>query len=135
MAKRAKGTGTLRKRTDGRWEGRIYLGKDENGKNKYKTVTSLKKTECQKKLDKLIEEKEKSVNIQACRYTDCQNPTLEEWNSIWIENYCKGYLKSKTVSLSLTFSLITALILSITLLSVGILNWSIKLSITETLTF
>lgn len=67
MAKRAKGTGTLRKRTDGRWEGRIYLGKDENGKNKYKTVTSLKKTECQKKLDKLIEEKEKSVNIQACR--------------------------------------------------------------------
>ena len=37
MAKRAKGTGTLRKRTDGRWEGRIYLGKDENGKNKYKT--------------------------------------------------------------------------------------------------
>lgn len=98
MAKRAKGTGTLRKRTDGRWEGRIYLGKDENGKNKYKTVTSLKKTECQKKLDKLIEEKEKSVNIQACRYTDCQNPTLEEWNSIWIENYCKGYLKPKTVS-------------------------------------
>ena len=43
MAKRAKGTGTLRKRTDGRWEGRLYFGKDENGKNQYKTVTSKKK--------------------------------------------------------------------------------------------
>ena len=59
MAKRAKGTGTLRKRADGRWEGRLYLGKDENGKNQYKTVTSKKKSECQNKLDKLIAEEEK----------------------------------------------------------------------------
>ena len=36
MAKRAKGTGTLRKRKDGRWEGRLYLGKDENGKTNIK---------------------------------------------------------------------------------------------------
>lgn len=59
MAKRAKGTGTLRKRADGRWEGRLYLGKDENGKNQYKTVTNKKKSECQNKLDKLIAEEEK----------------------------------------------------------------------------
>lgn len=59
MAKRAKGTGTLRKRADGRWEGRLYLGKDENGKNQYKTVTSKKKSECQNKLGELIAEEEK----------------------------------------------------------------------------
>lgn len=63
MAKRAKGTGTLRKRTDGRWEGRLYLGKDENGKNQYKTVTSKKKSECQNKLDKLIAEEENAMRI------------------------------------------------------------------------
>lgn len=97
MAKRAKGTGTLRKRSDGRWEGRIYIGKDENGKNKYKTVTSIKKSECQKKLDKLIENREKEIRNQDCRYGDCINPTVEEWNKIWIENYCKGYLKPKTI--------------------------------------
>lgn len=61
MAKRAKGTRTLRKRADGRWEGRLYLGKDENGKNQYKTVTSKKKSECQNKLDKLIAEEEENA--------------------------------------------------------------------------
>lgn len=98
MAKRAKGTGTLRKRSDGRWEGRIYLGRDENGKNKYKTVTSRKKSECQKKLDLLIEENEKIKRGQDCKYGDCTNPTVKEWNRIYIEDFCKGYLKPKTIS-------------------------------------
>ena len=80
MAKRAKGTGTLRKRADGRWEGRLYLGKDENGKNQYKTVTSKKKSECQNKLDKLIAEEEKRKRNENCKYGDCINPTVEEWN-------------------------------------------------------
>lgn len=98
MAKRAKGTGTLRKRTDGRWEGRIYLGKDENGKNKYRTVTSRKKAECQKKLDLLLEENEKTKRSLDCKYGDCTNPTVKEWNKIYIEDFCKGYLKPKTIS-------------------------------------
>lgn len=98
MAKRAKGTGTLRKRSDGRWEGRIYLGRDENGKNKYKTVTSRKKSECQKKLDLLIEENEKIKRGQDRKYGDCTNPTVKEWNRIYIEDFCKGYLKPKTIS-------------------------------------
>lgn len=98
MAKRAKGTGTLRKRSDGRWEGRIYLGKDENGKNKYKTVTNRKKAECQRKLDLLIEENEKMKRGHDCKYGDCTNPTVKEWNKIYIEDFCKGYLKPKTIS-------------------------------------
>lgn len=97
MAKRAKGTGTLRKRTDGRWEGRIVVGKDENGKPIYKSVMSKKKMDCQKKLDALIAEKELQERKQLCKYDDCKNPTVEEWNKIWIENFCKGYLKIKTV--------------------------------------
>lgn len=84
MAKRAKGTGTLRKRKDGRWEGRLYLGKDENGKNKYKTVTSMKKSECQRKLDTIIEENEKRKRNEEHRYGDCANPTVEEWSKIYI---------------------------------------------------
>ena len=31
VARRTKGDGTLRKRTDGRWEGWFNIGKDENG--------------------------------------------------------------------------------------------------------
>ena len=93
MAKRAKGTGTLRKRKDGRWEGRLFLGKDENGKNQYKTVTSMKKSECQRKLDTIIEENEKRKRNEEHRYGDCANPTVEEWSKIYIEDFCKGYLK------------------------------------------
>lgn len=98
MAKRAKGTGTLRKRADGRWEGRLYLGKDENGKNQYKTVTSKKKSECQNKLDMMIAQNEKQKRNEECRYGDCVNPTVEEWNEIYIEDFCTGYLKPKTIS-------------------------------------
>lgn len=98
MAKRAKGTGTLRKRKDGRWEGRLFLGKDENGKNQYKTVTSMKKSECQRKLDTIIEENEKRKRNEEHRYGDCANPTVEEWSKIYIEDFCKGYLKPKTIS-------------------------------------
>ena len=98
MAKRAKGTGTLRKRADGRWEGRLYLGKDENGKNQYKTVTSKKKSECQNKLDLMIAQNEKQKRNEECRYGDCVNPTVEEWNEIYIEDFCTGYLKPKTIA-------------------------------------
>ncbi len=98
MAKRAKGSGTLRKRAHGTWEGRIVIGKDENGKTKYKSVMSTKKIECQKKLDQLIAEKVTIEQNKVCRYGNCRNPTVEEWNEIWINNYCKGYLKEKTVN-------------------------------------
>lgn len=71
MAKRAKGTGTLRKRKDGRWEGRVAIGKDENGKMKYKSVMSVKKTDCQHKLDALIAEIEKGKRNEECKYGGC----------------------------------------------------------------
>ena len=39
MAKRrAKGEGSLRKRSDGRWEGRYTAGRDETGKLIYKNL-------------------------------------------------------------------------------------------------
>jgi len=97
MAKRAKGSGTLRKRSDGRWEGRIIIGKDENGKPKYKSVLCKKKIDCQLKLDQLLEETKLAERKKTCKYDDCNDPTVEEWNRIWIENFCKGYLKPKTI--------------------------------------
>ena len=39
MAKRRKnGTGTVRKRADGRWEGRVVIGYDDKGLPKTKNV-------------------------------------------------------------------------------------------------
>ena len=46
MARRKNGQGTVRLRKDGRWEGRIVIGYDENGLPKTKNVTAKTKTEC-----------------------------------------------------------------------------------------
>ena len=47
MAKRRKnGEGTVRKRSDGRWEGRVVVGYDEKGLPKTKGVTAKTKAEC-----------------------------------------------------------------------------------------
>lgn len=44
--KRAKGEGTLRKRKDGRWEGRVVVGYNEKSQPITKSVTAKTKTEC-----------------------------------------------------------------------------------------
>ena len=53
--KRKRGSGTLRQRKDGRWEGRIVIGYDEKGLPKTKNVLAKTKRECQEKLKQLIE--------------------------------------------------------------------------------
>ena len=54
--KRKSGSGTLRKRTDGRWEARVVIGYDEKGKPITKNVTANEKSKCLEKLEKLKEE-------------------------------------------------------------------------------
>ena len=58
MAKRrANGEGSIRKRSDGRWEGRYTAGRDpETGKAIYKNVLGKTQTEVKDKLKKAIEE-------------------------------------------------------------------------------
>ena len=53
MAKKRReaGQGLLRKRKDGRWEGRIVIDYDEKGLPITKTVTSKSKTEGQAKME------------------------------------------------------------------------------------
>ena len=58
MAKRrANGEGSIRKRADGRWEGRYTVGYDpETGKQKFKNVLGKTQTEVKEKLKAAIEE-------------------------------------------------------------------------------
>ena len=54
MAKRRKsGTGSVHLRKDGRWEGRIVIGYDEEGLPKTKNVLAHTKSACVKKLKEL----------------------------------------------------------------------------------
>ena len=58
--KRANGEGNIRKRKDGRWEGRYTAGVDpETGKPIAKSVLTRTQRECKEKLQKAMEELEK----------------------------------------------------------------------------
>ena len=98
MARRAKGEGTLRKRTDGRWEGWFNIGKDENGKIKRISVTAKTKSECQEKLKQAQAKYEEEQKILSSHnYLTESDPTLEKWYEIWINTFCKGVIKDYTV--------------------------------------
>ncbi|MCC8073296.1 MAG: tyrosine-type recombinase/integrase [Clostridiales bacterium] len=97
MAKRNNGEGTLRKRKDGRWEGRITVSYKEDGKPVYKSVFAKTKGECSDKLKKLIQEhREAQLILNRCAFLDNADPTLEEWYEIWMESFCKASVKEYT---------------------------------------
>ena len=91
MAKRRKyGTGTVRKRTDGRWEARVVIGYDDSGNPKTKNVLAKTKRECLEKLKKLQEEV--TPPIRKC------TPEMEfgSWIDFWDQTYCKPKIREST---------------------------------------
>ena len=82
--RRANGEGNLRKRKDGRWEGRYTAGRDpETGKAIYKNVLGKTQAETKAKLKQAIEEAKGLDAGKAGRYT------LGQWMDVWFENYAK----------------------------------------------
>ena len=81
--KRANGEGNIRKRKDGRWEGRYTAGHDANGKAIYKNVLGKTQTEVKEKLKKAIEESKGLDIVKAGEYT------VGQWLDFWLENYAK----------------------------------------------
>ncbi|MCI9609810.1 MAG: site-specific integrase, partial [Oscillibacter sp.] len=84
MAKRrANGEGSIRKRKDGRREGRYTAGRDPaTGKAIYKNVLGKTQAEVKAKLKSAIE-KSGSLATTAERYT------VGQWLDAWMENYAK----------------------------------------------
>ena len=54
--KREAGSGSITKRKDGRWEGRVVIGYDEKNLPKTKNVLAKTKSECVEKLKQLQEQ-------------------------------------------------------------------------------
>ncbi len=88
--RRKKGNGTLRKRTDGRWEGRVVIGYDEDGLPQTKNVLGKTRTECLEKL-KQLQEQYGSVS-KKCR----ADMPFGEWIDFWYQTYCKPGLRENT---------------------------------------
>ena len=85
MAKRrANGEGNIRKRKDGRWEGRYTAGRDpDTGKVIYKNVLGKTQAEVKEKLSRAIEDSKGFDVVKSGQYT------VGQWMDIWFENYAK----------------------------------------------
>ena len=89
--KRANGEGNIRKRTDGRWEGRYTAGYDpKTGKRIIKNVLGKTQAEVKQKL---------STAMEACKAVDVvrsDDYTVAEWLRTWFALYAKPNIRPTT---------------------------------------
>ena len=82
--KRANGEGNIRKRKDGRWEGRYTVGYDPlTGKQVFKNVLGKTQAEVKAKLKKAIGDSSKLDFSRNGKYT------VGQWMDLRFENYAK----------------------------------------------
>ena len=91
--KRANGEGNIRKRSDGRWEGRYTAGyHPETGKRIIKNVLGKTQAECKAKLKKAIEESHALDVGRADEYT------VAAWLRTWFDLYAKPHIRPSTMN-------------------------------------
>ena len=91
--KRANGEGNIRKRKDGRWEGRYTVGYDPTtGKPISKNVLAKTQKECREKL-KLAQEEAGKID-----FTKTDQYTVGLWATLWFENYAKPSIRETTAA-------------------------------------
>ena len=91
--KRANGEGNIRKRKDGRWEGRYTAGHDpETSKAIYKNVLAKTQKECKEKLAAALAQTGKVDAHKTDQYT------VGQWAETWFENYAKPSIRETTAT-------------------------------------
>ena len=81
----AQGGGTIRKRSDGRWEARYTVGRDPGtGKQVQKSVYGKTQAEVRKKLQQA------TTAIDQGTYTEPSKLTVAAWLDIWVSEYLGG---------------------------------------------
>ena len=89
--RRGNGEGSIRKRKDGRWEGRYTAGADPlTGKVLSRNVLGKTQTETLEKLKAAIKEAEKLDLQRAGQYT------VAQWARLWFETYSKPHVREST---------------------------------------
>lgn len=88
---RSNGLGTIKKRSDGRWEGQYTCGKDENGKLIRKSVYGKTKREVELKLAEI------TTDQQRGEFINPEKILYKEWLLTWVDDYL-GSVKASTVT-------------------------------------
>ncbi len=93
MAKRRPaGDGLVRKRSDGRWEGRIVVGHKEDGAPIYRSVFAKTQKELLGKLHDKIE------TYRDVELSEDSNMTLGQWLDKWLSDYMAMTIRESTMS-------------------------------------
>ena len=89
--RRPSGDGMVRKRDDGRWEGRIVVGHKANGDPIFRHVYAKTQKALTEKLHQSIE------CYQDVELTEASRMTLGEWLDRWLAEYKDGTIRSGTL--------------------------------------
>lgn len=89
--KNAKGSGTIRKRSDGRWEARCTTGIDpKTGKQIQRSIYGKTQKEVRQKLTEI------SAELDSGTYTAPVKDTVGDWLDTWLKTYALYSVKSYT---------------------------------------
>ena len=89
--KNKRGNGSIHLRNDGRWEGRVVIGRNEKGLPKTKNVLARTRRECQEKLKALRD----SINSAEPKQPKA-SMTFGAWLDHWYRSDCKPTISPKT---------------------------------------
>lgn len=90
MGKRGNGEGTIRELKNGYWEARIMIGRNENGKPKYKTFTRKQRAAVQQLLHEYIAKRKSEEPSHAIKQT------VGQWLIRWYNEYVIPNVKTST---------------------------------------
>lgn len=88
--KKPNGAGSVRQRSDGRWEGMYSLGTNAEGKQIRRSVYGKTFKEANEKLNAVL------TSIASNNYIEPSQTTLVVWLQNWLETYAKMGIKSAT---------------------------------------
>jgi integrase len=88
---RANGEGTIRKRSDGRWEARYTDTRETDPKKRLKYITAKSQKEVVERLKKALAEISVGIPLLAN-----DNPSLGEWLQLWLKEYKLAELRDST---------------------------------------
>lgn len=90
--KRDKGSGSIRQRKDGRWEGRITIGRNTSGRRITKSVYADTRKECEELLGALL--------LECGSFSSKLSPAMPfgSWLQYWYKYYCEPVIRPTTRS-------------------------------------
>ena len=91
MPRKAQGSGSIRQRPDGRWEGRYSIERDTGtGKQQQRSVYGKTQAEVRKRLQAI------TASIDDGVYTKPSKITVSAWLDLWLQEYT-GNVKPRTL--------------------------------------